>query len=87
MTEQLEQDVGQLKTDVGVLKTEVSGLKQSERDAKNERKAIHDKLDDILRTINQRIGGDRVKTGIRYTLTAIAGTVLGWILKVFTGGS
>lgn len=86
MTEQLEDDVGQLKTDVEVLKTDVEGLKQSERDAKLERKAIHLKLDEILKIVNQRIGGDKVKAGIRYTLTGIGGTVLGWLLKVFAGG-
>ena len=57
---------------------------------------VEAKLDDVdelkedVRTIRdwveQQKGASKVRSGIRYTLSGMAGTVLGWFAKGFSGG-
>ena len=59
--------------------------------------AVEAKLEDVeelkedVRTIRdwveQQKGASKVRNGIRYTLSGMAGTVLGWLTKGFSGGA
>ena len=87
--DEVKRNVGKLATDVEVMKGDLKTLKQNEHDAKGERHEIHNTLEQILKTINQRIGAERVKAGIRRwgwdAVKVFVGGVIGWLVKVFSG--
>jgi uncharacterized protein (UPF0335 family) len=82
-------EVHSVRTDVEVVKQAVVELKSNERDAKEARGAIHNKLDDIKGAIDERTGAEGVRKTLRQwawdAAKVLAGAVVAWLVKVFTG--